>query len=59
MAINVSKCIGVLYYHRGTRLNAMRFCHPIMIQRKLFDIFPPDWVRRSRKMRSYFSLNMP
>ena len=40
------------YYHRGTRLNAMkRFCilQP-MIPPKRFDIFPFDWgmLRRSR-----------
>ena len=41
------------YYHRGTRLNAMKcfflYLQP-MIQPKRFDISPPDWgmLRRSR-----------
>ena len=35
------------YYHRGTRLNAMKnlflyYLQP-MIPPKRFDIFPPDW----------------
>ena len=34
------------YYHRGTRLNAMKrlcLCSLSMIPPKSFDIFPPDW----------------
>ena len=43
------------YYHRGTRLNAMKkevlYLQP-MIPPKRFDILPPDWgmLRRSRRV---------
>ena len=41
------------YYHRGTRLNAMKrfcICSLDMIPPKRFDISPPDWgmLRRFR-----------
>ena len=40
------------YYHRGTRLNAIRFLYYLqpMVPPKRFDISPPDWgmLRRSR-----------
>ena len=41
------------YYHRGTRLNAMkRFCICSLLSHltKRFDIFPPNWgmLRRSK-----------
>ena len=64
MAINVSAQYngGLLpdiilltqcYYHRGTRLNAMKrfcICSLSMIPPKRSDIFSPDWrmLRRSR-----------
>ena len=41
------------YYHRGTRLKAMkRFCICSLIPPKRFDIFPSDWgmLRRSRRV---------
>ena len=49
------------YYHRGTRLNAMKtnkevlYLQP-MIPPKRFDIFPPDWeiLRRSRCVSSLY-----
>ena len=64
MAINVSVqhngefLTGIIlltqcYYHRGTRLNAMkRFC---MIPPKRFDTFPPNWgmFRRSRYVQIF------
>ena len=41
------------YYHRGTRLNAMKrvcLCSQPMIPPRRFDIFPSDWgiLKRSR-----------
>ena len=46
------------YYHRGTRLNAMKsfflYLKP-MIPPKRFDVFPPDWgmLRRSRRVQIF------
>ena len=54
------------YYHRGTRLNAMkRFCIHLqpMIPPKRFDISPPDWgMLRSSKCVQIFNsscVNVP
>ena len=45
------------YYHRGTRLNAMKSFLSLlpMIPPKRFDIFPPDWgmLRSSRRVQSF------
>ena len=50
------------YYHRGTRLNAMKrfsFCS-LLIPPKRFDIFSPDWgvLRRSRGVLIFIQTRM-